>query len=102
MYTDRNFKSKKALKEAVANYLAYTQAQTLAANTGPLTVGAMLASQTPVARPVTIYQPNDMFGNPKAEPNYSGTACVEGPHFPESHKWYATVTVEKGIVVKVK
>jgi len=72
MYTEPNFKSKKALKEAVA------------------------AGQT-----VTVFQPNDIFGNPKANPDYSGTASVEGPHYPKPHSWYAQVTIEKGRVVKV-
>lgn len=73
MYTHINFKTKKALKEAVAS-----------------------------GKQVTIFQPNDMFGNPKALPNYSGIACVEGPHYPEPHRWYAVVTVTNGVVTKVK
>lgn len=73
MYTDRNFKTKKALKDAVAN-------------------GAQ----------VGVWQPNDFFDNPKADPYYSGEATVEGPHYPEPHKWYATVTIENGVVTKVK
>ena len=73
MYTSRNFKTKTALKQAVA-----------------------------AGEQVTIYQPNDMFGNPKARPDYSGTATVEGPHYPEPHRWYATVKVEKGVVTSVK
>lgn len=101
MYTSRNFKNKKALKEAVAARVAYLNAQKLAANTGPMSVGAIVANKVPPAPPVTIYQPNDMFGNPQAKPDYSGKACVEGPHYPEPHRWYATVTVENGEVVKV-
>jgi len=73
MYTSINFKSKKALKDAVA-----------------------------AKNPVTIFQPNDMFGNPKGAHDYTGEACVEGPHYPEPHRWYATVTVVNGTVVKVK
>lgn len=73
MYTDRNFATKKAFKDAVI-----------------------------AGKQVTIYQPNDMFGNPKASPNYSGTATIEGPHYPQPHKWYAQVTLENGIVTKVK
>jgi hypothetical protein len=102
MYTDINFKSKKQLKDRVAARLAYLAAQKLAAETGPMTVGAVLASAVRPVGPVTVFQPNDMFGNPAAKPDYSGTACVEGPHYPEPHKWYAQVTIEKGEVVKVK
>jgi hypothetical protein len=31
----------------------------------------------------------------------NGTEYIEGPHFPEPHRWYAKVTVQDGIVVKV-
>jgi len=73
MYTHQNFKSKKALKDAVA-----------------------------AGQEVGIFQPNEMFPNPKAAPNFTGQAAVEGPHFPKSHSWYATVEVVNGRVVKVK
>ena len=69
MYVSPNFKTKKALKEAVAK--------------GEL---------------VTIFQPGPFGGN---EPT-DGTTCVEGPHYPEPHRWYGTVTLEGGRVVKVK
>lgn len=72
MYTHKNFKTKKALKDAVK-----------------------------AGEQVTIFQPNDFFGNPKAAPDYSGTATIEGPHYPAAHSWYATVKVENGVVVKV-
>lgn len=72
MYTNINFKTKKALKEAVAQGVA-----------------------------VAIFQPNDMVGNPKADPDYSGQATVEGPHYPKPHSWYATVTVNCGKIIKV-
>lgn len=69
MYTDKNFKTKKALKEAVAN-----------------------------GDQVTYYQPGPFGGN---EPK-DGTFCVEGPHFPAPHQWYATCTAKDGVIVKVK
>ena len=72
MYTEINYKSKKSLKEAVAAGIA-----------------------------VRIFQPNDIFGNPKVARDYSGSAGVEGPHYPCQHSWYATVTVVNGLVTKV-
>ena len=72
MYATINFKSKKAFKEAVAS-----------------------------GKQVGIYQPNEMFPNPKAAPNFTGTAAVEGPWYPKPHSWYASVKVENGLVVKV-
>ena len=53
MYATTNFKSKKALKEAVAS-----------------------------GKEVGIYQPNEIIPNPKAAPNYSGPAALEGPWYP--------------------
>ena len=70
MYTTKNFKTKKALKEAVKN-----------------------------GEPVTVFQPNgDLFG---AAPPQNGTVTLEGPHYPEPHRWYAKATLEDGKVVKV-
>jgi len=45
---------------------------------------------------VYVFQPGP-FG-----PNVpDGTAYLEGPHYPEPHRWYATATVKDGKVVKV-
>lgn len=66
-YTDRNFKSKKALKEAVAS-----------------------------GDQVTIYSPGPF------PCKSNGKEFVEGPHFPEPHRWYAAVEVVNGVIVKVK
>ena len=68
MYTDKNYKTKKALKEDVA-----------------------------AGKEVTFYQPGPFGGN---EPT-DGTITLEGPHFPEPHRWYARATVKNGIIVKV-
>lgn len=35
-------------------------------------------------------------------PRTNGTEHVEGPHYPQAHTWYATVTVQNGVVTKVK
>ena len=67
MYTDRNFKTKKALKEAVA-----------------------------AGNEVRCYSPGP-FPCPT-----DGQVSLEGPHYPEPHKWYATATLKNGVVVKVK
>jgi hypothetical protein len=50
-------------------------------------------------RKVSVYQPNNMTGAPSPT---SGTVTVEGPHYPQPHKWYATCTLEDGYIVKVK
>lgn len=69
MYTDINFKTKKALKEAVAS-----------------------------GKKITYYQPGIFGGN---EPQ-DGTIFVEGPHYPEPHKFYAQCKVANGYIISVK
>lgn len=74
MYTFQNFKTKKELKEAVAQYNASA------------------------GTPVRFYQPGPFGGN---EPQ-NGHITLEGPHYPQPHKWYASAEVKDGIVIKVK
>lgn len=45
--------------------------------------------------PVSVYSPDPF------PAKQDGTEYVEGPHFPEPHRWYAKVQVEDGMVVKV-
>ena len=47
---------------------------------------------------VTVYQPGPFGGN---EPS-DGTVTLEGPHFPEPHRWYAQATLKNGQIVGVK
>ena len=47
---------------------------------------------------VTIYQPGIMRGK---EPT-NGTVYLEGPHYPQPHKWYAEATIKDGVVVQVR
>lgn len=67
MYTETNFLTKKAFKEAVA-----------------------------AGKKVRLYSPG------LGTPVHNGKDFVEGPHFPKAHTWYAEVTVENGVVTKVK
>ena len=69
MYTEKNYRTKKALKEDVAAGVK-----------------------------VSYYQPGPFGGN---EPE-NGDIFLEGPHYPEAHKWYAHAIVKDGIIVKVK
>jgi hypothetical protein len=65
-YVDPNFKTKKALKEAVAN-----------------------------GDDIGVYEPG--LGTVPV----NGTVYLEGPHYPEPHKWYAQGTMKDGKLVKV-
>ena len=65
-YTTTNFKTKKALKDAVKS-------------------GAR----------ISVFEPGPFPGNT------NGTVYLEGPHYPEPHKWYATAVIKDSIIVKV-
>ena len=95
MYTSKNFKTKKALKDQVDLYIA-----AIAAGKSDRAAGneaeAEKEDRIAARNEVTLYAPG--LGTPKE----NGTEFVEGPHYPEPHKWYAQVTVKDGIVVKVK
>ena len=69
MYTSPNFKTKKALKEALAR-----------------------------GERVRFFQPGPFGGN---EPR-DGTVSLEGPHYPEPHKWYARAIAKDGFIVSIK
>jgi len=65
MYTDINFKTKAALKAAVAG-----------------------------GDTVYTHQPGGMFA-----PTRNGRITLEGPHYPQPHKWYAQAVVKEGVIV---
>lgn len=48
---------------------------------------------------VDIYQPGGFF--PTVIPE-NGTVTLEGPHYPEPHRWYATGIIKDGKLVAVK
>ena len=43
------------------------------------------------------YNPSGMFPT-----NRNGGDVVEGPHYPQPHRWYASVVVNEGVVVSAK
>lgn len=43
------------------------------------------------------YNPSGMFAPPT-----EGSDVIEGPHYPQPHRWYAQVEIRGGVVVKVK
>jgi hypothetical protein len=102
MYTEKNFKTKKQLKEAVAAYNLAVEAKKVQDELSPLCPLCPAQSFTldlPLqSRPVRYFQPGPFGGN---EPQ-NGTFCCEGPHYPAPHTWYATCTAKDGVIVKVK
>lgn len=77
-YTEINFKTKKALKSYVIDYHAPGAANKV--------------------QPVRCYQP----GLGLDLNNFTGRVCLEGPHYPAVHTWYAEAELKDGIVVRVK
>lgn len=73
MYAQTNFKTKKELKEAVR-----------------------LANSN-LGEPVTYFQPGPFSGNVPQ----NGDVYLEGPHYPQPHKWYAKCVAKDGVIVKV-
>ena len=69
MYTTVNFKTKKALKDA-------------------LTAGQQ----------ITFFQPGPSGGSAPRD----GSFCLEGPHYPMPHKWYAEAQAKDGLIISVK
>ena len=66
-YVNPNFKTKKALKEAVQE-----------------------------GKEIEVFQP----GLGTVPEN--GTVYLEGPHYPEPHKWYAQGTMKDGKLIAIK
>ena len=57
-----------------------------------------LKNAVATGKKVTYFQPGPFSGH---EPK-DGTICVEGPHYPEPHRWYAECVVQDGFIIKVK
>lgn len=47
---------------------------------------------------ITVYQPGGMFDNIPTD----GTVYLEGPHYPQPHKWYAQGVMKDGYLVSIK
>ena len=65
MYTDTNYKTKKALKADLAS-----------------------------GKEIHCHQPGNLHA-----PVTEGKAYLEGPHYPQPHRWYASCTLKAGVIV---
>lgn len=79
-YTVTNFKTKKALKEAVDYY------------------NEKFLYHINKISGVMCY--NSCLGPDLS--NFTGTVFLEGPHYPEPHRWYAQGEMKDGVLIKVK
>jgi hypothetical protein len=57
----------------------------------------LLKEAVAAGRKISVYQPGPFGG----ESPVNGKVCLEGPHYPEPHRWYASATVQDGYIVKV-
>ena len=58
-----------------------------------------LKSWIDAGRKVQAYLPNaDVTG---FATQTDGSAVIEGPHYPQPHRWYAQVILKDGLIVKV-
>ncbi len=107
MYCTRNFVTKKQFREAVKRWNWFMEAKGACPRTATendhewfLRKAAWIAKEKgtviqSVPLPVTLFAPG------LGKPVMNGQETVEGPHYPRPHTWYARVTVEQGIVIKV-
>lgn len=58
-----------------------------------------LIADVKAGKHVTVYQPGPFIG---AKRSWTGSVCIEGPHYPEPHRWYAKVEIVDGVITKVK
>jgi hypothetical protein len=87
MYTEINFKTKKALREAVKRgeqvEVFYPDPRPLRGlSRGHASGGSTRLRWLPASR--------------------DGHVSLEGPHFPAAHTWYAQAEIEDGVIVKVR
>ena len=45
---------------------------------------------------IEVYQPGGLFSSQR-----DGAVALEGPHYPEPHRWYASAEIKAGVIVKV-
>jgi len=46
---------------------------------------------------IRVYQPGGIFPSQR-----DGKVALEGPHYPQPHRWYAQATIAGGVITKVK
>ena len=101
MYVSPNFKTKKQLKEAVGTcrYCGKHVAWVNGKLVSPDFSGDCDGRDGHQIKTVEVYQPNSDITGFNGTRN--GQVSVEGPHYPEPHRWYARVEVVDGLVKRV-
>lgn len=56
-----------------------------------------LKADLAAGKTITVFQPGPFGPDVK-----DGSVFLEGPHYPEPHRWYASGVVKNGVLVSVK
>jgi len=56
-----------------------------------------LKEDVKAGKSVEVYQPGGFFPG-----QTDGVVCIEGPHYPEAHRWYAKAVIKDSVIVSVK
>ena len=56
-----------------------------------------LIQDVKAGKEIRVFQPGGIFPSQR-----DGVVFLEGPHYPEPHRWYAEATIAGGIITKVK
>ena len=67
MYTSKNYKTKKAMREAFK-----------------------------AGGKIEVFQPGGFFPG-----KTDGQVVLEGPHYPEPHRWYASVEIKDSVITRI-
>jgi hypothetical protein len=59
-------------------------------------------SKAELKRAVAAGEKLEIFASGLGQPKRDGREFLEGPHYPEPHRWYAEVEMKDGVIVKVK
>ena len=56
-----------------------------------------LVADFKAGKKIFTFQPGGFFESKK-----DGPICLEGPHYPKPHKWYASAVIKDGCIVSIK
>lgn len=90
MYTTVNYRTKKSMRTA---FVAWLEARE---RWDELPASLRSRLHPPDVLRLKVFQPGP-FG-PLVQ---DGRATIEGPHYPEPHRWYADVEVKDGYIIKI-
>lgn len=55
-----------------------------------------LVADVKAGKQVSVYQPGPF------PAQTDGRVSLEGPHYPQPHKWYASAVIANGVIVSIK